>query len=62
MKVNKEKDAGVKLWCNNKGTSFTKDFTCWRGRVWFNKAFKIDRIVKAVSTPTLSLYLCTVYG
>jgi hypothetical protein len=47
LKINKEKDAGLKLWMNTKGTSMTKDFTAWRGRIWFNKAFKIDRVVAA---------------
>ena len=47
LKVDKKNE--IQLWCNNKGTSVCKDFTAWRGRIWFNKGFKIDRVVKAVS-------------
>jgi len=34
---------------NTKGTTICSEFTAWRGKVWFNKGFKIDRVVKAVS-------------
>jgi hypothetical protein len=48
FKVNKEKTKEHNVWLNKKGLPRCPDIFCFKGRVWFDKHCKMDRIVKSM--------------